>query len=371
MRVVVTTFPSYGHFHPVAPLALALREAGHDVQVATDAGFGRWVEACGLPVLPAGRPQAEMVAQAASFPSAERAVRLFTTVSTPPFARDLLRAAVEWQPDLVVSEEAEYAGPLVASMLGLPCATHSWPGPARPADERAARVGSLVDVWREFGQREPPRLYGRPYLDCCPPPLQSDAIEGIDGLVTVRPVLFDGPPGATSPLVDDVVHPVVFMTLGTVPLFARPEMLRLIAESVAPSAGTVIVATGPHVETVVPAQPGVRVARYVPLSAVLPVTDLVISHGGAGTTVACVLMGVPHLVIPQGAPSQDRSATSVERLGVGLSLLDRPVTSATIAAATAQLLHDSGVRERIDAVRATLDRLPGPDEVVGQLEALG
>ena len=369
MRVLVTTFPGYGHFHPAAPLALACQRAGHDVRVATDAGFGRWVNACGLRVVPAGRSESDMVAEAAAFRPEERPVRLFTTISVPMFARDVLTGCEQWRPDVIVNEEGEHAGPLVASILGVPAATHSWPAPARPPEERAARAEVLERVWRDFGQGRP-RLYGDHYFDCCPPPLQTSAIDTIEGVMATRPILFDGPPTAPPPWLEDVVSPVVFVTLGSVAMYARPEILRLIVQSVSPSAGTVVVATGAQPESVIPPDPKVRCARYLPVSALLPVTDLVISHGGASTTVACLLAGVPHLVVPQGAPSQHRTAASITALGLGDALDEEHLDGARVATATADLLRDPEVRDRINAVRVSFEALPGPDEVASHLAGL-
>jgi UDP:flavonoid glycosyltransferase YjiC (YdhE family) len=328
------------------------------------------VRACGLTVLPAGRSEDEMVAEAAAFRPEERPVRLFTTISVPVFARDLLAACELWRPDLVISEEGEHAGPLVASVLGVASATHSWPAPARPPEERVARADALADVWRQFGQEGRPRLSGNHYLDCCPPALQTNAVETIDGVVTVRPCLFDGPPTTAPPWLADAASPVVLVTLGTVPLYARPEILRLIVESMTTEAGTVIVATGPHPQSVIHPHPKVHRVRYLPLSAVLPVTDLVISHGGASTTVACLLAAVPHLVVPQGAPSQLRIAARLSTLGAGAALDGEHLDAASVASAASELLGDDTIRHRIDAIRATLGALPGPDEVASLLVGL-
>jgi UDP:flavonoid glycosyltransferase YjiC (YdhE family) len=368
MRVLVTTFPGYGHFHPVAPLGLAFRRAGHDVRVATHPEFGRWVESCGLPVLPAGRPEHDTISKTAGLSPQERAVQQFTTVAVPPFANDVLEAAEQWRPELVVSEEGEHAGPLIASVLRVPSATHSWPAPARPVSERRAREQALITIWREFGQPGPVRSYGDVYLDCCPPPMQSDAIDSIDGAMTVRPTLFDGPPdAATIPWFADLDAPVVFVTLGTVAMFARPDTLRLLVDAVAAEAATVVVATGPNATSVVPTNAKVRCARYVPLSAVLPVTDLAVSHGGASTAVACVLAGVPHLIVPQGAPSQSRTAERVAALDIGATIDEGRFDAATVRAAVRALLNDGEIRDRIAAVRGTLDPLPGPDDVARHL----
>jgi UDP:flavonoid glycosyltransferase YjiC (YdhE family) len=366
MRVLVTTFPGYGHFHPVAPLALAFQAAGNEVRVATHPSFGPWVESCGLTVLPAGLSELDTVTDSAEFPPRERAVRQFTEVAVPPFVTDVLSASRQWRPDFVVSEEGEHGGPLIASVLGVPSATHSWPAPARTVEERMAREAALTPIWQSFGQRGRSRLYGDVYLDCCPPGLQTSAIASIDEVVAVRPTLFDGPPSASS-LLDDVDAPVVFVTLGTVAMFARPGTLRSLVEAVTSEAGTVIVATGPHPANIVPASAKVRCTRYIPLSSVLPATDLAISHGGASTTVACVLTRVPHLVVPQGAPSQRRTAAAVAALGIGAWVDGGCPDRTTVATAARALLRDDRVHERIDAVRAPLEMLPDPPEVALRL----
>lgn len=272
-----------------------------------------------------------------------------------------------WRPDLVVSEEGEHAGVLLAAVFGIPAVTHSWPAPARPLETRAALEVALQDVWPAFGQEGPARLWGDRYLDCCPPPLQTSDIKTIAGVVAVRASLFDGPPVVPPSWLENLVRPVVFVTLGTVSLFARPEVLRKIVEAVRPVAGTVVVATGPSPETVVPPNRNVRVARYVPLSAILPVSDLVVSHGGASTSTACLLAAVPQMVISQGAPSQRRVAAAIVRSGVGVSVDAQALQPEALSAAASELLEDSDVRDRIDAVRATLDALPEPEEVAAYL----
>ncbi|HEX2273450.1 MAG TPA: glycosyltransferase [Acidimicrobiales bacterium] len=368
--MLVTTFPGKGHFHPVAPLALAMRRVGHDVRVATHPGFGRWVEACGLSVLPAGRSQEELVAATAALPSPERSIHEFTTEWVPSFASDVLSSADAWRPELVVSEEGEHGGPLLAALLEIPAVTHSWPAPARPLEVRAALVDALDDIWRAFGCNAPPRPWGDLYLDCCPPPLQTTDIETVAGVITVRPSAFDGPSRPPPPWLEDLVRPVVFVTLGTVPLFARADVLRFIVDAIRPVAGTVVVATGPLPETVVPPHPRVHLARYVPLSGVLPTTDLVVSHGGASTSVACLLAAVPQLVIAQGAPSQHRIAAAIAKAGVGIAIDALPVEPEALALSVRELLTDNDVVHRIHAALATLDRLPPPEEVADYLAEL-
>ena len=39
MKILFSTRPAYGHVYPLMPLALAAREAGHDVRFATTGQF--------------------------------------------------------------------------------------------------------------------------------------------------------------------------------------------------------------------------------------------------------------------------------------------------------------------------------------------
>jgi UDP:flavonoid glycosyltransferase YjiC (YdhE family) len=54
MRVLFTTSPGVGHFHPLVPLARALAAAGHEVAVACARAFGPTVAATGLQSVSAG-----------------------------------------------------------------------------------------------------------------------------------------------------------------------------------------------------------------------------------------------------------------------------------------------------------------------------
>ena len=48
MRILLTSFPAYGHLHPLVPLALAAQAQGHQVRVATGPNLTEWVRQCGL-----------------------------------------------------------------------------------------------------------------------------------------------------------------------------------------------------------------------------------------------------------------------------------------------------------------------------------
>ena len=76
-----------------------------------------------------------------------------------------------------------------------------------------------------------------------------------------------------------------------------------------------------------PLPDGVRHFDYVPFSAVLPRSAVLVHHGGIGTTAQALAAGVPQLVVP-AAHDQPDNAVRVRRLGAGEFLLPRSYTAA-------------------------------------------
>jgi UDP:flavonoid glycosyltransferase YjiC (YdhE family) len=68
---------------------------------------------------------------------------------------------------------------------------------------------------------------------------------------------------------------------------------------------------------------------YVPFSAVLPQTALLVHHGGIGTTAQAIAAGIPQLVVPSTHDQPDNAAR-VRRLGVGDFLLPGAYTPANV-----------------------------------------
>ncbi len=372
MRLLLTSIPGLGHLHPVLPLALAAARGGHDVRVATGAVRVGWVRRCGLPAQPAGLTIAQLRerAVAAGLTGSELPRHLFTSVAVPPMVDDLLPLVDDWQPELLLHEEGEYAAPLVAALRGLPCVTHSWSSPARSAEGRASLDGPLGEVWRQHGLAGPPQQVGGSYLDACPPLLQLPDLTHVGApVVRVHPSGFDGPPEPAPDWLATLPRPAVYVTLGTERTFSRPELLQRLLDAAAAIAPGVVVTTGPHPTNVVRApRTGVHVAQYLPQSLVMPAVDAVVAHGGAGTTVGALLHGHPQLVVPGHAPSQQASAARVAAAGVGLRRDWADATSEDLRRAVQELLERPDLRRAAEDVRDALAALPRPDDVVALLE---
>lgn len=139
MRVLLTCGPIYSHFAPmVAPVAEAIRKAGHEVAVATGPSLAGDLDRLGLPYL--SLPRMLTALQRAADPDQARPLglipeemakpvtgamfgRLFAGEVALQSAKDLLAVASEFQPDLVVRENAELGVYLFAEKVGVPCVT--------------------------------------------------------------------------------------------------------------------------------------------------------------------------------------------------------------------------------------------------------
>jgi UDP:flavonoid glycosyltransferase YjiC (YdhE family) len=369
MRLLFTSFPAYGHFHPLAPLALAARDASHDVRVASGPDLATWIESCGLASSPVGLGHEDVQRAAQSrFSKDTWAGHMFTDIWVPAALPGLLALSSAWKPDLVVHEEQEYAGVLLAAMLGIPCVTHSWHAPVRPAAGRRKLQQLLEPIWAEHLPGRPARTAGELYLDACPAPLQSDEIAEIEGVLAVRPVPFDGPPVDGPAWLAELPRPAAYVTLGTVPVFSTPERLRLIVDAIAPLVAAVVVTTGPNpIEELGDLAPNVWPARYLPQSQLLNRVDLIASQGGAGGTLGALLHGLPHLVLPQGGQSQISVARSIQQIGAGLSLDPAAQDEASIQAAASALLQDPVYRATATRIGLELQDRPSPAEVIAIL----
>ncbi|MGP4000263.1 glycosyltransferase [Streptomyces sp. 8N706] len=101
----------------------------------------------------------------------------------------------------------------------------------------------------------------------------------------------------------------------------------------------------------------------------LPHCDLVISHAGAGTTLAALEHGIPSLLLPQAADGF-RVAEGCVRAGAGRHLAPGEVTPEAVRRESAALLERTDHRESARTLRREILSMPAPHEVVPRLAAL-
>ena len=113
----------------------------------------------------------------------------------------------------------------------------------------------------------------------------------------------------------------------------------------------------------------VHIERFVAQSAVLPLVDLIVHHGGTGTVLAALEVGLPQLLLPQGA-DQFFNAQILTEASAARTLTNDAQQPGTITEAVQALLGESPEREAAARVRDEIAAMPSPAEVVPALVEL-
>ncbi|WP_112227157.1 glycosyltransferase [Lentzea atacamensis] len=379
MRILFSSLGSHGHMYPLLPLAIAAREQGHDIVYAVDAGFQEPVRNLGFTPVDAGMSiwDAFKVANSShGTPEFRRemlrqtAVDAFGSVLPRRFVEDLTPIVQQNKPDLVVFEIINPGAGVVALQAGIPAVCHGFGKmddtlvPEAMRDlflEYVAELGISLPNGQHYG-------LGSPYLDVFPPSLQDlTYLSGVQR-IPMRPVPF-AEPGELPGWVVEHARPLIYLTFGTA--FANEDVLRTAIAGLSEVDAEVLVATGPLVEpSALTGVPGnVHVLPWVPQADLLAHADLVVHHGGAGTTVAAMAFAVPQVVLPQGA-DQFRNAEIVANAGLGAQLVGEQFTSDAVREAVGTLLHSTDVRTAVDGIAAEIAAMPHPDDVVPKLVEL-
>jgi len=320
MRVLFTSLASVGHTYPLIPLAIAARDAGHEVHFAVGDAVHAPLTANGL------RP----------FRPADSFYEIYAEDLEPELAR--------LEPDLVV---------------------HEW---GLPAGAVAARRAGIPGIWHGFGRMFPEGIgldvppSGAPHVDICPPSLQDKDFLATADRIALRPVPYSTPSGWAVP---STSRPLVYLTLGTA--FGTAELLTTAIRGLTTLGARVVVATGRvPVKELGDLPDGVTAEAWVPQADLLPHVTLVVHHGGSGTTLGALAAGVPQLLLPQGA-DQFANADAVTAAGAGLSLGPAEVSADAVADQVLSLLGRAGHREASRAIAEEIALMPSPAEVAHHL----
>ncbi len=110
-------------------------------------------------------------------------------------------------------------------------------------------------------------------------------------------------------------------------------------------------------------------AAQVPQTRVLPLVDLVITHGGNNTTTECFHFGKPMIVLPLFWDQYD-NAQRVDETGFGARLETYAFDDAELTGAVERLLADSALRRRLDGISAVVRAQSGVSRAADLLQDL-
>jgi UDP:flavonoid glycosyltransferase YjiC (YdhE family) len=372
MRALLTTTPGRGHYHPMLPLAEALAEHGHEVAWAAAEPVCTRLRERGFEAMPSGNPEPpigvsliDRYPEFASLPPEERPNFMFSRIFGPeraePMLEDLLPLAREWSPSVMVCEQAELAGPIVAAALGIPNVTTGFGHPL-PAP-RVERGGEAMEpLWEARGLTRPPfaGTYQHLYVDIYPEPLKAYGNDHISDIVKLRPH-DPAPPAETTGT------PLVYVTFGTV--FNRDlNVIATVVEGVRSLPLDVVVTLGPGNDPAGLGEqpPNVQVAEYIPQAELLPRCSAVVSHAGSGTFLAALTQGLPQLLLPQAA-DQFLNANAAAGAGVGRQIPPGEITAERVRAELEQVLNDPAIADAARAMSTEIHAMPAAGDVAEEL----
>ena len=386
MRVLFTTQPTASHWHQLVPLAQALGSAGHEVAFASTPGFCRSIEAKGFRALPVGADETEeevrqineILANSDEQPFAARVLKhRFGGIRADRMLPDMFAVLAGWRPDVVVREHTELTGCVAAERAGIPHVVFHIAAPvpwfSRAMTEPLNRLLSSLGL----AAANPAETFYR-YLLLYPRPLSlwNPDVPLPPTMHAFRYVGFNqsGDESLPSWIGELEARPTVYATLGTVQN-ARTDLLSAILEGLRDEPVNLILTIGrnrdPQEFGEQPAN--VHVERYIPQNLLLPHCDLVISHGGSGTMLDALSLGLPMVMIPLGA-DQPVNARLCAELGVARTVTPEGRTLQELAQdirhAVADVLHAPAYREKAQALRREIESLPGLEYPVALLEEL-
>lgn len=422
-RCLFTVWPIPGHYNPSLALAHELRRQGHDVRFYTGERARSVIEGEGFGVFPFKRVDERLVDRIFfdrnDVPQwrqllAQRSRLYDWLIGTLDQQVDDIGAVVDqWRPDMVICDISMWAPFVVlAETDKIKVAIYQFqigcllPGSAVPpvglglsrprgalgrAVTRAAN-GAMAVATRHLrdGANAVRAKYGLPALQCSPtahagtmplylvtsaPVLDYQRTDLPASVHYVGACIWDRPRHEAAPdWLGDLAqgHPLVHVTEGTIHA-RRPLLLSAAAEGLAYLPMNVVMTTGAHRDPeelgLGALAPNVRVAAWVPHSLLLPMTDVVVTTGGAGTVLSSLMAGVPLLIVPTEWDKPE-SARRVVDAGAGLSLSPSRCTPARLRDAIERLVADPSYRTNAKRIRDGLLATGGAKraaELIGSL----
>jgi len=158
---------------------------------------------------------------------------------------------------------------------------------------------------------------------------------------------------------------LIYFSLGSLGS-ADVQLMRRVIDCLSATPNRYIVSKGPlHSE--IELAPNMTGADFLPQTSVIPLCDLVITHGGNNTITECLHFGKPTIVLPLFWDQYD-NAQRMHELGLGIRLDTYRFTDAQMHDALGRLRNDSGLHERLAGTAATIQQRDGVRKAADLIE---
>ena len=187
----------------------------------------------------------------------------------------------------------------------------------------------------------------------------------LDSSVRATDVAFELPAHLQS---DDPASALVYLSLGSLGS-ADIDLMQRLVDVLGPTRHRFIVSMGPRADELRLAD-NMWGAQQVPQTTVLPLVDLVITHGGNNTTTECFHFGKPMVMLPLFWDQYD-NAQRVHETGFGVRLPTYDFADADLTGAVDGLLANTELRSRMTTIGADVRSRSGVQRAADLLEQVG
>jgi MGT family glycosyltransferase len=187
----------------------------------------------------------------------------------------------------------------------------------------------------------------------------------LDSSVRATDGEFELPPSIADRPADSAL---IYLSLGSLGSADVSLMKRLVAV-LAATPHRFIVSKGPQHDAYELA-PNMWGAEFLPQTKIVPLVDLVITHGGNNTTTEAFHFGKPMIVLPLFWDQYD-NAQRVDELGVGVRMATYAFEPAELHAAIDRLLADVALRNRLAGIGAEIRARDGVAKAADAIESVG
>lgn len=331
MRVLLTTFGSYGDLHPFLAMCLAIKENGGEATLVTHPRYRGRVERLGIPFLPLKPGEEEIGAESewsgfANDPKTGTAWVYRNLIQ--PYLQENYRTIYQAAAgvDLVISHFLTFSTPVAAEDRGVPWLS-------------CALQPSSVPLVRGSGYAR--KLFQALAHSPEAPAGDSFFLQGASpfGTLALFPSAFAGPapnwPGNVRqigfPLFDQETTadlsrgaeaflragpaPVAF-TLGSAIVLTKNNFYTAAYAAVKALGRRAVFLVGPKPQGLPPADPGIYVSGYEPHSRLFPHCAAVVHPCGMGTMAQAMAAGRPQVLVPH-VHDQPDNARRAAALGLG------------------------------------------------------
>ncbi|HEY6056542.1 MAG TPA: nucleotide disphospho-sugar-binding domain-containing protein [Candidatus Limnocylindrales bacterium] len=174
-------------------------------------------------------------------------------------------------------------------------------------------------------------------------------------------------PSALAPGAGGRDGALLYLSLGSLGS-ADVALMRRLVEVLSRTRHRVIVSKGPQADQFELAE-NMWGAEYLPQTAILPLVDLVITHGGNNTITECFDAGKPMIVLPLFWDQYD-NAQRVDELGFGCRLPTYEFAEDELAAAIDRLLGNRVLADRLTTISTRIRADPGTVKAADLIERL-